>query len=245
MSTDSTDNRSPFNIWWVVSGVLLAIVILALVVVLIYGGGPSGDNNANPTPAPTESADTGDDPPDTADPSTSTCDLDDSDQDIPTTGPEANWMNEGLILIPSSPKYGPQNITDSEWSCFAHSPTGALFAASHFVARIAGPEYESFVSDAAVQNEALDAWLVNEDPDTHQQQPGRVAQIAGFQYQSVEPDEVIVNIGARQGDVEAAFRVGLVWDDSEGTWKGDFATSTLMPFEIDLNDYTTWGASVG
>jgi hypothetical protein len=243
MSTDNnTRTDSPFNIWWVVSGIGIVLVVVALILVLIFGRGGASDDNAAPAET-TTSAPVSTETPDAA--ATTSCDLDDTNQDIPVSGPEAEWEAQTYLLVPTSREFGPSPLADSKWACFAHSPTGALFAAANVVAGAGGPEYEAFMPDAAVNNAALEAWIAGEDPATHTQSAGRVAQFSGFQMVSVQDDAVVVNLSITQGDVNAFIRVSMVWTSSVGTWNVDMATSDFDFEATDLQGFTPWGATDG
>src|SRR5690606_21578431 len=98
---------------------------------------------------------------------------------------------------------------------------------------------------AAVDNQARAVWVSAQDPDTRVQLPGRVAQIAGFQFQQVEPGRVVIDLGMQQDTVEASVRVGLVWDEDAGNWRGDFSLSQFSPSVVDLATFTKWGATGG
>jgi hypothetical protein len=247
MSTDNnTRTDSPFNIWWVVSGIGIVLVVVALILVLIFGRGGASDDDAAPVdttmsePAPTETA--------SAAPAASSCGLDDGNQDIPVSAPEATWTTVDYLLVPSSNEYGPAPLEGSEWSCFAHSPTGALFAATHVLAGAAGPDYETFMNAAAVDNTALQAWIAAEDPDTHTQSPGAVAQFVGFQMTSVAPDRVTVKLALAQSEITGSYTVDMVWDEADGTWKVDMSASTFFDNVAtleNLNTFTPWAATSG
>ena len=246
MSTDNnTKTDSPFNIWWVVSGIGIVLVVVALILVLVFGRGGASNDDAAPEgtatsePAPTESADVA---------TTTSCDLDDGNQDIPVTAPEATWTTVGYLLVPSSNEYGPVPVEGSEWSCFAHSPTGALFAATHVLAGAGGPDFEAFMNAAAVDNSALQAWIAAEDPETHTQSPGNVAQFAGFQMTSVAPDRVTVKLALAQSGITGSYTVDMVWDDADGAWKVDMSASTFFDNVAtleDLDTFTPWSAIDG
>jgi hypothetical protein len=242
MSTDnSTDTDSPFNIWWVVSGVVLVLVVIALIVVLIFGeGGKKDTASTTPAIATSEPAPSGS----TAETS-SPCLLDDRDQDIPVVGPRADWEPQTYLLVPQSNEFGPSPLPGSQWACFAHSPTGALFAAANVVAGAAGADYETFMADAAISNAALEAWIAGEDPAAHTQEAGEVAQFSGFQMLSVEDDAVVVNLSLTQDSVDAAVKVSLVWNDADGTWNLDMATSDFDFKATDLTGFTKWAATDG
>ena len=245
MSTDNnTKTDSPFNMWWVVSGIGAVLVVIALILVLVFGRGGGSDDAApaqtsspSVAPAPSNSAD------DNASPTS--CDLDDSNQDIPVAGPEADWQAQAYLLVPMSTEFGPTALPGSEWGCFAHSPTGALFAAANVIAGAGGPDYETFMPDAAVDNSALEAWIAGEDPAAHTQSAGQVAQFSGFQMVSVEDDSVVVNLALTQGEVSASVTVSLVWNSDLGTWNVEMATSVFDFETTDLQGFTPWGASSG
>src|SRR4051794_28153543 len=114
---------------FVVAAAFLAIVILVAVGILLIKPGHSDDSNRGATPA------TGNDKPATStDPAASVCGLPPGSQEIPQTPPEANWELVGKIAAPKSRTVGPGVDTAKRRMCFAHSPTGALFAAANFVA---------------------------------------------------------------------------------------------------------------
>ena len=249
MSNDSTTERSPFNRWWFIAGGFLVVIAVVLGLILsgvIGAGNDGGGNNAggNPGgPAASSSPGTGDT---TTKPAADTCSLEDGSQSIPTSGPSASWKTDVYFKYPTSDEFGPtQNPTSSDWGCFAHSPTGALFASANFFRGIAGSDYERFVKSAAVDNPARNSWLQDQNIADHQQQAGRVAQIAGFQFQSVTDDAAVVSLGFQQSDVEAGVKVSLVWDNNTNNWKADFATSDLDAEQVDLSGYTQWGAVDG
>jgi len=240
--SDEKETSNPFNAWWwIAGGFLLLIVVLVAVVVATSSGSepdpdPSSDISAAPSPSSTTGAELDED---------DTCIPGGANQDIPVSGPEAQWEAVGYFMVPTSPEYGPVDGSEPLWPCFAHSPTGALFAAANFFAGLGEPNYEEFSAVAAVDNPALPAWLATQDPSDRQQTPGRVAQIAGFQFQQVEPDRVVVDLGMQQDTVEASVRVGLVWDEEAGNWRGDFSLSQISPSPVDLATFTKWGASDG
>lgn len=244
MSDENNHSTSPFNVWWWVAGGFLLLIVVLVVVVLVGTSRGSDDSQTGPSdPSPTVSTD-GPDAPATPDASGSACDLP-AATEIPVAGPEASWDAVGYFMVPTSPEYGPVATDGSAWPCFAQSPTGALFAAAHFFAGLTEPTYAEFAESAAVDNGARTAWISAQDPATMTQTPGRVAQIAGFQFQQVEIGRVVVDLGLRQSDVEGSIRLGLVWDEQAGNWLGDFSASQVVPAAADLTTFTPWGATDG
>jgi hypothetical protein len=248
MSTDNnTKTDSPFNMWWVVSGIGAVLVVVALILVLVFGRGGGSDDAA---PAETSSASSAPAASSSADDSVSStgCDLDDSNQDIPVKAPEATWTAVDYLLVPSSNEFGPAPLEGSEWACFAHSPTGALFAAAHVLVGAGGPEFETFMNDAAVENTARSTWIAGENPATHTQAPGSVAQFAGFQMASVETDRVTVKLAMQQSDITGSYTADMIWDDTVGTWKVDMGSSTFFDTPAlleNLDTFVPWSATDG
>lgn len=122
-SAASTDDKSP----WVQPGFIAAAAVVVLLVVLgiilAVTGGSGGNTTDAAKPASPPAA------PSTPNPDASVCGLDAGSQAIPTTAPKAVWKLRGTVAVPSSPKtFGPQSSPGGVPSCFAHSPTGALFA---------------------------------------------------------------------------------------------------------------------
>lgn len=242
MADENSTSSSPFSSWqWLAAGGFLLLVVGATIAVIIVSGGNNepGAAPSTATPIPTVSS--------SAPPDGSACGLPAENQDIPVRGPDASWEAQKYLLVPSSDEFGPVQGQDPLWPCFAHSPTGALFAAAHFLPRmVALPGYEEFAQAAAVDNTALDSWLAEQNPSTHDQSAGRTGQYVAYRFQSVEPDAVVIDLGLRLSDASIYYRVSLVWDPAADNWKGDLATSQLSaPVVDDLTSFTSWENSDG
>lgn len=60
------------------------------------------------------------------------CKADSSDQEVPSEAPQTDaWPAVNGTGVPVSNTFGPINREGDVWSCFAHSPKGALFAAAY------------------------------------------------------------------------------------------------------------------
>ena len=247
MTDENNTQSSPFTVWWWIAGGFFLIVIVATVVLLATRDGSS---QADPTASPSTSADASPSGSETAggevaEPSAGACGLPADDQDIPVDPPEATWEAEGYILVPSSDVYGPVPGEEPLWPCFAHSPTGALFAAMNLhVFMVAMPNYEEFARVAAVNGPALESWLVEQDPKTHGQTAGQTLQYAGFRFQKVESETVVVDVAARQADLTAYIRISLTWDPEVDNWRVDLATTDFDPAVVEsLASFTAWSAA--
>lgn len=245
MSTnESTEKDSPFNVWWIISGVGLLLVVVAVVVVLVFGRGNNSDNITPRPIAPSSTAVPNSGGAGGSSTNDSACNLA-GGTEIPTAGPPAEWSNKELFIVPSSPQFGPVKVSGSEWGCFSHSPTGALFAAANYVAGLGDEGYEDFMRGASINNDSLNSYLATTSPGSHKQEPGLVGQIAGYQFVGVEDDLVVVNLAVQLDDVTGAFKIGLSWDAEAGTWKADLSRSDLTLTTTELSAYTSWNATNG
>ncbi|WP_211880073.1 hypothetical protein [Pseudarthrobacter albicanus] len=133
-STHSDTERSPFTKPGFIISAALVIALLAAVVVIFFL--PKTDGTAQPGPvpshgsasaAPTTSADAA---------GKSVCGLPSTPDTALGSAPKSTWTLIGKMAAPTDPKtFGP-GVTDGDGfrSCFAHSPTGALYAAANIVA---------------------------------------------------------------------------------------------------------------
>ncbi len=253
MSDDNSDsNRGlvKFNAWWLAAAILVLAVIAALVLVLTFGGRDNPEGGSTPSGAPSTPSQPSENkstPPETG----GVCDLP-SGSDIPTVGPDAEWVNRSFLLVPESPTFGPVEREDSSWGCFAHSPTGALFGAANFMGGLQASSdadsFLAFVETATVDNPGRANFIEEQSAAFGTpKEPGRTGQISGFRFDRVEADEVVVRIGLNQGTgsetVTAFISFAMVWDSSASTWLVDVERVPFSPSIGDLVGFTTWDAS--
>ena len=217
---DERQSRVP--VWAWVFLALLGLAVAFLVFSLLSGDDseePSASPSAaqastTPAPVPTQT---------NTDPNDSICGLPAGDQSIPEEAPETTWELVNGYAVPTSEEFGPGIKTDTELKCFAHSPTGALFAAGRVVSFafsdddrsktfISDPNQISFGSEELRQN-ALDSTATGNSD-------GSSLQIAGFKVQQNSPDNVIVYLAF---DAEVEGRRGLMVLPFEMRWvNGDW-----------------------
>jgi len=245
--SDTSESKNPFNKWWFISGGLVLVIAAALVWILVIGPGTANNNNdALPEPGNSSSA-LPEEPTSSTKPTElagGECDLDDSDQEIPTVGPEADWIEYGPSKAPRSEAAGPAVQDGLVWSCFAHTPTGALFASAYAVWALAWNDYEAVVEKNVVPSPAVDAFLAAraEEPEATVK-PGTAPGIGGFRFESYEGDTATVQIGLRYGTNERMARVFLVWDEEAGDWKIDLAKNdpSFITNEVtSIQNFTPW-----
>ena len=129
------------------------------------------------------------------------CDLPARDQSVPVSAPSSAWTLVGAMATPTAPgTLGPQRLERGVRVCFAHDPTGALFALASFFAestripqaqlftRLAADTRARAVAVAEAQGDGQ--LLQSEDGD-----PGTVS-IAGFQYVDYTPAQASMTPGA-------------------------------------------------
>jgi hypothetical protein len=254
MSDENSDNSRglvKFNTWWLAAAILVLAVVAALVLVLVFGERNTPEDGSSPSSAPStpssQSTDDESQPPSEG----GTCDLP-VETDIPTVGPDAEWVNSNFLLVPRSSTFGPVDREGALWGCFAHSPTGALFAAANVLGGLISAqdsaEFAAFVEAAAVNNDGRALWIEDNGSEVNPPSAGAaVPQISGFRFDSVEPDKVVVRIGATQGSGERVFNgywaMTLLWDESASTWLVDVERFDLFPVVDDLKTFTDWNAA--
>lgn len=172
------------------------------------------------------------------------------DQSLPTSAPaEVTWTLWEGIGLPVSADAGPANIQGSVASRYSHSPTGALVAAAQLSMRVVlapDADWRRTVDAGTVPGPGRVAWIKVREPLTGKFEgiePGRVAQLAGFQFTGYSPDLAVVTLV--NGDATRGYRastVTLIWRD--GDWRvqqgPDGLTSTNVHPVPDLSGFVPW-----
>jgi hypothetical protein len=242
-STESTTESNPFTKpgFIIAAALVLALIAAAVVIFLL----PQGQGNAQPAPAPSESSNSA-----AASPSVSAgggksvCGLPGSEETALGTAPESTWELLGTMAVPSDPSTaGPGTVgTDGLRSCFAQSPTGALYATANIWALsfngYAKQVYLELAADSASRDKAVEAIKDGKDvgggttPDV---------QIAGFIIQSYTPEAAVVELAIKSNDGGyGAFSTSLLWED--GDWKLDIPAAgggTVRQIS-DLSSFIPW-----
>ena len=200
-----------------------AAVVLVLVVLagfLVFTGGDDGDA----APAPSTSSAGGST---SAGPSATTssgdCDAPTGDTAVPVQAPDTQWELVGTVAAPSSTDAGP-TITDPDTgvrSCYARTPTGALFAAANFLAAVNNPDtLVTAVEDLAAAGPGRDTLLelARTDP-TAVLGTGTGFQVAGFTFLSATEDVTSVSIAIGNTGGLAGVPLTVVYEG--GDWKVD------------------------
>lgn len=201
---------------FIVSAGVVAIVAVLGVLVAALGPG-SNDPQAPPTSAPPSTA-TG-----SAPGSDSFCGLPVGSQVVPRVAPaDTRWQLVGTMAAPTAPSaHGPGSNTDGIPTCFAHSPTGALYAAANFVATSSKPDAAELLVQVAATGPGQDAARQQAQETATDARADASAQLAGFNVVSYSASNATVDLLYRGSSGNAAgyahFLAPLVWED--GTWK--------------------------
>ena len=151
------------------------------------------------------------------------CELPADDQTIPLAAPDTEWALVGTVAAPSSDEAGPARTDPATGvrSCYAQTPTGALFAAANFLAATSDlTVIEAAVEDLAAAGPGRDALLeaIRTDPQSVVG-TGTRYQVAGFTFLSYTADVTTVSLAIAATGGLAGVPLTVVWED--GDWKVD------------------------
>jgi hypothetical protein len=171
----------------------------------------------------------------------SVCGLPSGDQAKPATAPtDTKWELVGKIAAPTSPtQFGPgKTEANGLRSCFAHSPTGALYAAVNMTALSAAGKADLVYEQLALPSPERDA-VLRSSPTAA---PNSVtAQLAGFTFRSYDADRAVIDLAFKGANgTFVSIPVPLQWYG--GDWKfvvpatGDTGARQIT----DLGGYIEW-----
>jgi hypothetical protein len=241
--TESTAESNPFTKpgFIIAAALVLALIAAAVVIFLL----PKGQGNAQPAPAqPANGGSATASPGASAGAGKSVCGLPDSKETALGTAPESKWELLGTMAVPSDPStVGPGTVgTDGLRSCFAQSPTGALYATANIWASsfngYAKQLYLELAADSPSRDKAVQAIKEGKNvgggtsPDV---------QIAGFIIHSYTPEAAVVELAIKSSDGGyGALSTSLLWED--GDWKLDIPAAgggTVRQIS-DLSSFIPW-----
>jgi hypothetical protein len=185
-------------------------------------------------------------PPSKGSGTTNSCALPDGDQAIPSSRPPKAdlWEISRRVAVPRSSAYGPAR-TDSDGfrRCFAHSPTGAVYAAYNVIAALA--DQTKIIPTATkllVPGRDTDLLLQEVRKETADT-ASTPAQIAGYRIVDADRDRVTIMLAM---PVQTEFMSGtftLTWRN--GDWQlvpppDAAAVGTPYSQHHNLNDFVAW-----
>lgn len=234
--------------WYTERGVIASAALLAVILVIggvaVLSSGSGGDGQATPdarTRAAAPAArhvDTGG----------SMCGLPVGNTDKPVGPPDATWKLVGTVAVPNSPQFGPGVAQGIRRVCFAHSPTGALFAAASFLAVASSPDRDVKTLRAILAETHARNVLLRQS--TEPSDPFARVQIAGFRVTVASRDMVVVDLALQTNKRGAivAMSLPMRWEQRKegGDWRF-MITDPERPYvgaQIDdLRDYVRWSGA--
>lgn len=245
-STESTTESNPFTKpGFIIAAALVVALIAATVIIFLL---PKGQGNAQPAPGPVESAAASASPSPSPAAGESVCGLPASSETTLGTAPKSNWELVGRIATPSDPKtFGPGTTDESGFrSCFAHSPTGALYAAMNVAAlgSSGSTELQQKLADKLlVPGTGRDAAMREVAADTKTTAPSTPIQVRGFLMRSYSASEANIDL-AFETDKGALGRLTVSMRWMDGDWKvkpaDDGVTFTGATQISDLSGLILW-----
>ena len=252
---DANVDRSPFSKpGFIVSALVVALVLVLGVGVIIGRRSDDDSGAADATADPTGSAGvstTANAGATSTDGDASICGLEGVVlEGTVTEAPEATWAYHGTAAYPSSPVYGPgaTDVEDNFSYCFQHSPEGAIFAASSYMAqpfdtRVGKPWLEYYVADGPYREHLMSSTATARPSDDVPIEAIQM-KVVGFRLLSYDGATARVDVAVEATYANRTFYHSsihdLVWQD--GDWK--LSTETDTPIDSgnisDLSGYVMW-----
>lgn len=220
---------------FIASAAVIGLVLVLLIVILLQGLGSSNQPDAAQTPLATTGATS-------AAPAAGGCSLPEGDQSVPAAAPKATWALDRKMVVPSAPDtFGPAVTKDGVAKCFAHNPTGALFAATHMLSVTWQDGPETLINKYAVDSPEKTAVLDSIRSSSFPPLPDQVPQIKGYRIIMTGKDKAMVQIAVSmpQGHL-VRVPVTLIWTGTD--WSIDpAAVQASEGGQIsDLTGYIAW-----
>lgn len=228
-------------------------IAVATIALLLGAAACTGEQEASPTlePAPAGGVSDGGggEPPATGPENVTAaedCDPKEGSEALPNEAPVVDaWEDVEGTAAPTSETYGPHaraGSNDAFWTCYEHSPTGALFATFYVLAALGNVDgvTEEWVTDSEVKEQLLAAQR-NAEEET---EDGSITPVA-YRFVSYSPDKAVIDAvmeyGGESGTGYVSMRFPLAWEDD--AWKIDgeqYIDSRPTPLD-SLDGYVRWG----
>jgi hypothetical protein len=139
---------------------------------------------------------------------------------IPTAPPtDLEWKGIGSMEVPTSATDGPARHDGDVWTCFAHSPMGAVIAAYDIVGGLLSPQWREVAQQEIAPGAGRQAFIAASQGQTYRPlTPGQIVQPVGFQVVSYTPAQATIEtLAAASNDQYQADERTLTW--TGGDWK--------------------------
>ena len=246
-SPESTPESNPFTKpGFIISAALVVALIAAVVVIFLL---PKNQDSAQSAPAPTEAGSSAvSSPSDSKSAGDSVCGLPAGSETALGTAPTSKWELVGRMATPTDPEtFGP-GVTDESGfrSCFANSPTGALYAAMNVAALGSSdsPELVAKLSDKLlVPGAGRDAAMKEVSEGRMSSGDSSTIQVRGFLIRSYTSSEADIDFAFETNEgVLARTTMSMRWID--GDWKVKPADTGMTYSGVsqlrDLSGFLLW-----
>jgi len=244
--TDPDQTSSPFaRRGFIVAGVVVALLLIAAVAVVFTGGGndskapraQAGQQTAATTPAQSSSS------------TSSGCHQPAGYQLPPVAAPANKWELVGKLVAPSDPTgAGPgKKSSDGLRSCFAHDPTGALFAAVNWLGTTSSADLlSSALTTLTAPGPGRDAMRAKLASDPSAVIGDGGYQVAGFSFLTYTGDVAMMNLAVDVvGGRQAAIPMTLQWSGHDWLVQLPADGKVLAGLQIldNLTGYVPWSGA--
>jgi hypothetical protein len=248
-STERTTESNPFTKpgFILAAALVVALIAAALVIFLL----PKGQDNTHAAPAPSPDS-TFTTPTTSADAAgKSICGLPSSTETALGTAPKSKWELVGRMAVPTDPLAAGPGLTDSDGfrSCFAHSPTGALYSAMNIGAlgSAGSPPLEVKLADKLlVPGKGRDAAMNEAASSTASTGSATTIQVKGFSLKSYTASEANLDLAFETNKGVLVHTIlSMRWMD--GDWKvkpaDDGVTFSGVSQLSDLSGFILWSGA--
>ncbi|MDN5654942.1 MAG: hypothetical protein L0G46_07645 [Kocuria sp.] len=171
------------------------------------------------------------------------CNVKEGDGALPNEAPPVDgWETVGLTTAPSSSTYGPFDREGDLWSCYEHSSTGALFAATYVFAAMG--QVDGFADSWVPQGEFHE--LVTEQEASDDSATNGTLTPAAYRYVSYTTDEAVIDVVSEyansEGSAYLSMRIALTWSDDQWMVNVENSSDDFTPLE-SLDGYMKWGTN--
>ncbi|MFC7257682.1 hypothetical protein [Streptomyces lutosisoli] len=211
--------------WILSAGFVLVLLVLAVFTLLTHDDKPAGAA-ADPTPTATATTGGNDNGGSNgsgggSDTRPAGCRTDDKDQAKPAKVPsDFHWKADGTGLVPVSKTIGPLKYDGPVWSCFAHTPMGAVLAAHSITDHLSYPGWRTVVDHQVVPGAGRDALIASRSQEDDKPTSGKAdaGGYAGFSVLAYNKEEATVMLLLRGPNAAyGTASVSVRWQD--GDWK--------------------------
>lgn len=221
---------------FIISAAVVAIIAaLGIILALL----PKGSGNAEPIPPASSTSSASSEPSDSS--AASICGLPEGNQDKPVAAPAGTtWELVGKFAAPASPKqFGPGLTTsDGFRSCFAHSPTGALYAGINMIIMGSSGRSDLLAEHLVVEGQERDKMLQESVTQTPETAP---FQLAGYKVIDYSDDRAVIEYGVttENGSV-GSFPIAMQWQEGDWKWVPPATGQPEAKQLPDLDGFIPW-----